>query len=85
MSKKIDWGNPTDTERFKTMIANAHQRIRYQRLLWKRLTAEMAEGIRDQSDSWRGRYVKLPDRAAKHELESREQRLRASISIGSAE
>lgn len=65
--KKPNMGNPTDQRRFKVLLAISTRQGKYQRLLWRKLRAIMAEGRRDQGGDWRSRYVDLLERAARHE------------------
>lgn len=60
-------GNPTDQQHFNVLLANAARRMKYQRLLWRKLRAVMAEGRRDQGGDWSSRYVDLLERAARHQ------------------
>lgn len=66
--KTPNMGNPTDQQHFKLILAMADRQRRYQRLLWRKLRAIMAEGRRDQlSGDWGRRYVDLLERAARHQ------------------
>jgi hypothetical protein len=74
--KKISMGNPTDTQRFKTMCAIAARQGKYQRLLWKRLREAMAEGRRNGQDSqWRASYIALLERVVRHEIRMEKNKL----------
>lgn len=65
--KRPKLGNPTDQRHFDALCAIARRQMRYQRLLWQKLRAIMAEGRKAQGDDWRQRYVDLLERATRHE------------------
>lgn len=65
--KTPNMGNPTDQQHFEVLLAIAARQMKYQKLLWRRLRAIMAEGRRDQGGDWSARYVALLERAARHQ------------------